>query len=291
MSNIDCDDSKYSNTSVCACKKGIDSYIAAQKSYQDSLDQHNAEDASWSEWNTVNNQREQITGGYATYYNRRKNEYNNDTRDTRNYMDTENARHGNHDDYCINDYGADWINIPEDTSNANKTLKYSHPGFFFLKCLRTDSAIDRIIKEEMLRDLPAHLYTSDHRTNWTSSNRPVFAGKAPNPLNITCCTQIIDAITAGESVDINNISQKCGNSTENQNGSDTENEDTEENGSTNKLKEFLKKYYIYIIVILTILLIISIISSFLLGGSDNSENIVPNNFNNYDYNNYDYNNY
>lgn len=282
MSNIDCKKSKYSNLPVCICERGINAYIDAKEKYEEELAHHQLEDASWSEWNAMNTAREQITGDYRSYYDNRKVELQNDTRDTRNYMDTENARQGNHDDYCINDYGADWTHIPEDISNSKKTLKMNSPGFYFGKCQRTDTAIDRIIKEEMLANYPAYTKTSDQRQGWTKDNRPVMSATQPNPLNITCCTQIIDDIKVGTSVDINNISQKCGNSTQNQ-----ENIASTETSPVLKTKYYIKNYYMYIIGILVIIFsICSILSMFI--GDDSPSNSGNNmNYSGY-YDNYGY---
>lgn len=265
MSNIDCNDSKYTNTPMCICKKGIDSYITANEEYKQEKDKYEEELKSWNEWNNINTQRLQITGDYRSYYNNRKQQLLNDTRNTRNYTSIDDARSGNHDDWCINDYGVDWTNIPEDTRNINTTLKYSHPGFYFAKCQRTDSAIDRIIKEEMLANYPAYTKTSDKRQDWNDTNKPVFSYSQPNPLNITCCTQIIDDIQAGNKVDINNISQKCGNSTENQ-----QHVPSTETNSILKIKYYIKNYYIYIIVCILLIFSISSVLSMFLGGDDSS---------------------
>lgn len=264
MTDIDCNNSKYKDTSLCICKKGIDAYIDSKNEYDEARDKFEEDERSWNEWNNINTQRIQITGDYLNYYNTRKAQIQNDTRDTKNYMDIENARNGNHDDYCINDFGIDWINIPENTNNINTTLKYSHPGFYFLKCQRTDTAIDRIIKEELLTKYPASSKTNDQRQEWTENNRPVFSYKQPNPLNITCCTQIIDDIKAGNNVDINNISQKCGNSTE-----------AQENIQQSSYK-YIKNYYIYIYIILCILLLLFIISSIVTLFSSGENEIYEN---------------
>jgi hypothetical protein len=163
--------------STKALQRMLDTYEDAMRKYRSDEESYAKYKADWQDWNAN-------TGDFE-YFAQRTKDLLAEKKETDNCMTWAAANAGNHNDYCVNDFGQGWIHTGKADSNCIS-------GWGVAVCQRSADTVKNIVNGEKAA-LEPNIVPEPRQPD------------APSNVQIQCCANIINTGVG----DLRNVSQRC----------------------------------------------------------------------------------